>query len=81
MSDALGILGLVAFSFSVLFFVAVWVLRAAEQYIRKRASTVELVTPEESSFWDALKIVVLVVGLIGLFFVVWLLKRMREAAA
>jgi hypothetical protein len=82
MSDALGILGLAAFSFSVLFFVAVWVLRAAERYARRRDSTVELVTPgESSSFWDALKIVVLVLGLVGLFLVVWLLKRMWEAAA
>jgi len=82
MGDALGILGLMAFSFSVLFFVAVWMLRAAERCARRRDSTVELVTPgERSRFWDALKIVVVVLGLVGLFLVVWLLKRMWEAAA
>jgi hypothetical protein len=55
MGDALRILGLVAFSFSVLFFVVVWVLRAEERYVRGQDSTVELMTPgESSSFWGTL---------------------------
>ena len=78
MGVALGVLGLVAFSVSVLFFVALWVIRAAD-YFKWRESTVELVTPRES-FWDALQIVLLVLGLVGLFFVFWLLKRMLGAA-
>jgi hypothetical protein len=78
MDDALDVLARLGALLGV-FVVALWVIRAAD-YFRRRESTVELVTPRES-FWDALQVVLLVLGLVGLFFVFWLFKRMWEAAA
>jgi hypothetical protein len=78
MDDALDVLARLGALLGV-FVVALWVIRVAD-YFRRRESTVELVTPRES-FWDALQVVLLVLGLVGLFFVFWLFKRMWEAAA
>jgi hypothetical protein len=76
--DALDILAGVGALVGVLL-VALWVIRAAD-YFSRRESTVELVTPRES-FWDVFQVVLLVLGLVGLFFVFWLFKRMWGPAA